>query len=124
MQAPIVNPVETAVPTVKDGSGRADVLFDLAIFAKDGVQFKPERRLHRVERLLLEDAARTVSAQPFEYRIDGWRLVVSAKLVTPRKAACIQKSACGFLRYDWMVRSICDFGRIIEAPRPTEWSYW
>jgi len=59
-------------------------------------------------------AQRAVDGQSYYYSWgDGWGASVSVREVTAAEARRLRRKSCGFAGYDWMIRSILEYGRIM-----------
>ena len=60
------------------------------------------------------DVPKDLWNQDFYYRWpDGWEACVSVKQMRASEARRLEKNSDGFCGYDWMIRSICNFGTIL-----------
>lgn len=52
---------------------------------------------------------------------DGWSAAIHVIQVTPSEAARLRKSSVGFSGYDWMMESICLYGKIMDEEQIAEY---
>lgn len=51
---------------------------------------------------------------------DGWGANVAVRQVNASEAAGARRRSAGFCGYDWMVRAICDYGKIMDDQQVKE----
>lgn len=72
-----------------------------------------ERRWIVIEKLNDSDAERVLSAPSYSYRwTDGWCARIAVRAVDSREARKLRSVSSGFYGYEWMVKSIINYGRI------------
>lgn len=70
---------------------------------------------------LSAEKCQELDGKDFFYRWDdGWTACVSCKLMAAREAARLEKRNAGFCGYDWMVRSIVQYGEIRKPAHKKE----
>lgn len=63
----------------------------------------------------IADAQQMVEKGSYWYSwSDGWGAEVSVKEVDAKEARALKKESQGFSGYDWMVDSICSYGKIMN----------
>lgn len=68
--------------------------------------------------------ARAVKIQtggPYYYNwSDGWGARVDVRQVDATEARKLRKASAGFAGYDWMVETICEFGKILDSAQESQ----
>lgn len=75
--------------------------------------FKSQKAIRRAQEIM--------SQSPYHYSwSDGWGARVSVREIDAREAAGARRRSRGFCGYDWMVRTICDYGQILDDAQVRE----
>jgi len=60
----------------------------------------------------LAQADKIMAGQPYSYRFgDGWSARIDVRKLTHSEAARLRRTSVGFSGYDWMVRTIVEYGK-------------